>query len=97
MKSFSLNEDAIAELYEAGVRYESEREGLGIEFVTAVREDIDFICHSPESMQRIHRDVRRKVMSRFPFNIIYRILPDKIRVLAVAHQKRRPLYWLSRK
>jgi plasmid stabilization system protein ParE len=96
MKSFSLNEDAIAELYEAGVHYESEREGLGIQFVTAVREDIDFICQFPEAMQRIRRDVRRKVMSRFPYNIIYKILPDKIRVLAVAHQKRRPLYWANR-
>ena len=39
---------------------------------------------------------RRFVFRRFPFNLVYRVLPDKIEVIAVAHQRRRPMYWRNR-
>lgn len=40
--------------------------------------------------------IRRFTMRRFPFAIAYVDLPEEIAVLAVAHAKRRPLYWLAR-
>jgi len=39
---------------------------------------------------------RKAIVNVFPFNIIYSILPDKILVVAVAHQHRRPSYWINR-
>jgi hypothetical protein len=35
-------------------------------------------------------------MRRFPFNVLYQVLPDEIRVIAIAHQRRKPDYWKSR-
>ncbi|MGH8771908.1 MAG: type II toxin-antitoxin system RelE/ParE family toxin [Burkholderiales bacterium] len=40
---------------------------------------------------------RRLVMKRFPFSVIYTVVADQIRVLAVAHHSRRPEYWRRRK
>ena len=40
---------------------------------------------------------RRWLFTRFPFALIYRIAPDdSLRVLAVAHYKRKPGFWRSR-
>jgi plasmid stabilization system protein ParE len=39
---------------------------------------------------------RRKVFSRFPFSVIYDVLPDRVGVIAVAHHSRDPEYWLDR-
>jgi plasmid stabilization system protein ParE len=40
---------------------------------------------------------RRYVMRRFPFAIVYSVSGDQLRILAVAHQSRRPGYWRRRK
>jgi len=40
--------------------------------------------------------IRRALVQRFPYAIGFEIHADQIRVLAVAHAKRRPLYWLAR-
>jgi toxin ParE1/3/4 len=41
-------------------------------------------------------DVRRLLLKKFPYQLIYRVLADEIRIYAVAHLKRRPHYWTSR-
>ena len=51
---------------------------------------------APEIWPRFRAKYRRFVFRRFPFNLIYRASPDCIEVLAVAHQRRRPLYWKGR-
>lgn len=40
---------------------------------------------------------RRFPLRRFPYSIIYQLKPDEIRVIALAHQSRRPGYWRGRK
>ena len=40
--------------------------------------------------------VRRKSLARFPYSVLYTVDPDVLYIVAVAHQKRRPNYWLRR-
>jgi hypothetical protein len=40
--------------------------------------------------------VHRAVVPRFPYVVAFEVHPEVILVLAVAHAKRRPLYWLTR-
>lgn len=42
-------------------------------------------------------DTRSMVVHRYPFSIIYRTRPDSLHVLAIAHQRRRPGYWVGRR
>ncbi len=39
---------------------------------------------------------RRLVMRRFPFSLVYKVVGEELRILAVAHHSRRPGYWRGR-
>jgi len=41
-------------------------------------------------------DIRKQPMRRFPYTVVYKPLADEIRVLAVAHQSRKPRFWRGR-
>lgn len=85
------------ELRDARDRYEDEREGLGDEFLAKVGEATDLLADYPKSAPEVAPQVRRCVVGRFPYSIIYTLLDkDHLSILAVAHQSRRPFYWIGR-
>jgi len=86
----TFHPDAEAEITEAAQYYEVRKPGLGSDFLREVERGLDLISTNPEASLRIARRVRRKPFWRFPYNLIYAIYPDRIRVVACAHQKRRP-------
>lgn len=73
--------------------YESQQPGLGDEFLASLRERLETICKFPESSPMLYRDVRRAVVSRFPYVVFYVVRPTRIAVLAVLHQSRNPEVW----
>lgn len=88
--------DAELELIEAADRYEREVEGLGERLGTEVRRGTDLLLAHPEIGTPLDPDLRSLVLNRFPFTLIYSASADAVRVVAVAHQSRRPGYWRSR-
>jgi len=95
-KRVSFHELAEFELNDAAVFFESETEGLGLRFLSAVQAAAVYIQQHPEASPIIDQGVRCKVLRKFPYSIMYSIKPDRIRILAVANQKRRPFYWRGR-
>jgi hypothetical protein len=61
-----------------------------------VRAAVLFIEEFPESAQVIERDVRRKVLVRFPYDLFYIVEPPDLTILSVAHESRRPGFWRGR-
>ena len=96
MKLISLHPDADAEVTEVAQYYEACEPGLGSDFLGEVERALAQIETNPEAFRRIGRRVRRKPLWRFPYNLVYAIYPDLIRIVAFAHQKRRPFYWPKR-
>ena len=98
MKTVRYDDAADEELIDEIVRYELRREGLGTEFLNTVREALRLITENPGAWQASEheRDVRRFVMDRFPFTIVYTELADEILVIAIAHASREPGYWRTR-
>ena len=96
-KKVTFHEFAEFELNDAIVFFETEQEGLGLRFLSAVKAAVAHIREHPESSPIIIHDVRRKVLRRFPYNILYSMKSDRIRILAVANQRRRPFYWRGRR
>lgn len=84
------------EMIEASDFYEGRSEGLGFEFLDDVQRTIDIVRDYPKIGRSIAADLRRTVMLRFPFSIIYFEGQDEIVIIAVAHAKRRPGYWRGR-
>lgn len=55
------------------------------------------IIEAPERQPEIYSGCRRFLMRRFPYKIIYQALPDRVRIIAIAHVRRRPFYWRHRR
>ena len=73
--------------------YEEQRSGLGEEFLSAVQSTLRSIEQFPEMFASIHRDVRRAIVSRFPFAVFYLVEARRIVVLRVLHTARDPKLW----
>lgn len=86
-------EDDIRSAYEW---YESQRGGLGAEFLAALRERLEAVRDHPESSPVLHRGVRRALLPRFPYLIFYVARPERVAVLAVLHHARNPAVWPRR-
>lgn len=88
-----------SEEFEAAIRwYEQRTTGLGREFYDAVVAAIDLISVHPEigTTRQSPPATRHLVLPRFPYQIVYRVKPDDLYVVAVAHTSRRPGYWKGR-
>jgi plasmid stabilization system protein ParE len=73
--------------------YEGKTEGLGGKFLAAVDSAFDAIERYPEMFARVHGEVRRAILSRFPYAVFYRVEPKRVVVLAVLHTARDPRLW----
>jgi plasmid stabilization system protein ParE len=88
--------EAQVEFDEAFDWYSQQLPGLGLDFLECVTDVLDLIGSMPESYQIVFEDVRRAVVRKFPYSVLYRIEADQIVVLAVFHSKRDPKSWQSR-
>ncbi len=91
--------EAEDELHDATSYYDTESPGLGHSLLEDLERAIRHRSnHSiSEASALVSKRVRRRPLRRFPYNIMYLVLPGAIRILAFAHQKRRPFYWRVRK
>lgn len=92
----SFADEASEELLEAIQYYETESPGLGRAFLAAVNAGLGQIQAFPESAPILLGSVRRKVLRRFPYSLLYSIRPEGLRILAVMNQWKRPFYWWGR-
>ncbi len=90
-----LSPAATRDVEAAAERYEKDA-GLGTRFVARVQEAFDRIGQMPESHAVAYRDIRRARMAQFPYNVYYRVLADRVEILAVVHGRRDPSAWQSR-
>jgi toxin ParE1/3/4 len=95
-RRFILRPRAEHDIQSAFEWYESQRTGLGEEFLAALRERLEAVRRFPESDPILYRDIRRAVMSRFPYLIFYVVRPTRVAVLAVVHHARNPAVWPRR-
>lgn len=92
----NFHDEAEAELAEAALFYEERVVGLGASFAAEIKSSIAFIQAHPEASPWLGRLLRRFVVKRFPYSIIYRHEEENIFILAIAHDRRRPGYWKLR-
>ena len=81
---------------EAAAYYAKARPGLGEAFIVEVEQAVAALAASPEAGAEVESGVRWWLVKRLPYSVLYRLHDDQIRVLAIAHQKRRPFYWRGR-
>jgi toxin ParE1/3/4 len=85
------------ELNDTASYYDATSPGLGATFLTEAERAIKQIREHPNAAPVVYQVVRRKLIRRFPYSVMYSVQADTIRILAIANQKRRPFYWRGRK
>jgi len=91
-----FHQKASEEIVETTAYYEGEVPGLGSGFIIEVERVVAVLCDQPNIGQSVGEELRRILLARFPYSLIYSIESERIWVIAVAHHRRRPGYWQER-
>ncbi len=89
-------QEADEELNKAIADYEEIEPGLGSRLKEEARAVLQWIRKNPELPRLRAKGYRRVNLKVFPYYVAYFVWSDAIWVLAVAHGRRRPEYWLKR-
>jgi toxin ParE1/3/4 len=97
MKNVIFHPLAEQELIDAVAYYEDQKPGLGLEYLGEIENAVNFLIRYPKVGSKVQGSLRRLILPKFPYSLLYRILEDdQIRILVVAHHKRKPQYWVDR-
>lgn len=101
MKPLRFSPESVEELAEAAAWYAAQRPELAELFLEEAARALRSVQTRPSSFPRL-RDlspdlaVRRALLAKFPYAVLFLELDSDIRIIAVAHLKRDPEYWLNR-
>ncbi len=87
---------AEVEMLDAAKYYELQATGLGDDFLDKIDAAIQDIGANPERWPIVRANVRRRLVHRFPYALLYRVDPNEIVIQATMHLHRRPDYWIDR-
>ncbi|MCP5520229.1 MAG: type II toxin-antitoxin system RelE/ParE family toxin [Verrucomicrobiales bacterium] len=92
----SYHPEARKEVVEAARFYEGKVPGLGAEFLAEFNRAVALILETPDRWRFLEHDLRRFLMRRFPYGILYKVFGEEVRILVVKHHSRHPDYWQGR-
>jgi plasmid stabilization system protein ParE len=96
MREVKYHPKASAEALHSARYYNRRQPGLGAEFFDELDRTVAQVREDPLCFPADADGIRSWRLRRFPFRAYYIIEPDRIRILAVAHLRRRPGYWRER-
>lgn len=97
MKPVRLRAAAKRDLKEAAAWYEDQNAEIADRFAAEVTRTLELIEQFPMTGAPVpgvtDPDIRRLPVHNFPYHVVFLRLSDRIAVLAIAHDRRRPGYW----
>lgn len=96
MTAIEFRAQAVAEIEEAAAWYGRQQPVLRAEFLAAVADAMTAIAENPMQFRVIHRGSRRAFLRRFPFGVYFRVMQDRVLVVAFLHARRDPSLWRVR-
>jgi hypothetical protein len=97
MWRLNVSFEAELEIFQAALRYEREREGLGFRFDAQVNTVFTRLLNNPLQFPIIEQDVRRALVRDFPYAVFFVADAHLITMLAVLHLRRHPDTWKRRR
>jgi len=76
--------------------YEDKLHGLGDRFLNELEDGYTAIQNFPDTWANFQYGFKRYILNKFPFSVLYKVTNEKIVVVAVMHNSRKPNYWLDR-
>jgi plasmid stabilization system protein ParE len=87
---------AAEEAEAAELWYRERNETAATRFRRELDRAVGLIAARPEAGPPYVGNTRRFLLRRFPFFLVYRVFNERVQVIAVAHGRRRPQYWIQR-
>jgi len=94
--SFLFHPEADQEFLAAVAYYEDCEPGLGLDFSREVYASVQNALDYPAMWPEIESEVRRCLVHRFPYGVLYSLESHGIFILAIMHLHRDPDYWKHR-
>ncbi len=88
---------ALSEAHDARKWYAARSQEAADRFMAELDRVIAMIAENPTRWPEYRRGARRLRLRRFPYAALYRVEPEVVLVVAIAHQRRKPGYWASRR
>jgi len=95
VRRIEFHPEAQDEFISAARFYEAQTPGLGRDFIETIRHTYERLIEAPASGPRFGRGLRRLLIPKFPYGLLYRVEPERIYIVAIMHLHRRPGYWRS--
>ena len=92
-------EPALDEAAHAVRHYNAISPALGARFAAELARSLELVVSQPRAWARTgaqQAELRKRVLARFPYAVIYRVEADCLRVIAFVHHRQRPGYWRGR-
>ncbi len=96
MLDIEFHPDVANEIKSSYQWYQKQADGLGQDYLTELESSFQTICELPKTWPKFEKGFRRFLLSKFPFSVIYQSNENKILVVAVMHNSRKPGYWSER-
>ena len=96
MKTVRFLLPAELEMVEASRYYEIQAAGLGGDFLDKIDAAVQDIGSHPERWPVVRLNIRHRLIHRFPYALLYRVVPEEVVILATMHLHRHPDYWVNR-
>jgi len=96
-RELEFHPDAVAEA-RAAIEWYAKRSRNAAQLFLADLEDVlERVNEDPERFAFFKHGTRRALLRRFPYVVVFREKSPSIQIIAIAHAKRRPGYWRSRR
>jgi len=96
MRQIKVTDDAKNDLQESAEYYEHNQTYLGHNFLDKVEEALERIKENPVQFPQIYKEVRRALVGKFQYQVLFVIKSMKIIVFAIFHNSRNPEVWKQR-
>ena len=96
MTTYRYLAPARGELRNAAHYYRERSRRVAASFMVEVQKAVNQVLEYPESAPFVRGKVRGKIIARFPYTLMYRRVDEVVIILAVAHHRQRPEFWIDR-
>ncbi len=93
---YVFHPDALAEYAEAVKCYATQNSQIAQAFINSIEDAVYRVRESSDRYPEIDEDIRRCMVRKFPYTILYSIEQDYLLIIAVMHCSREPNYWKDR-
>jgi len=91
-----FHKDAKFEFKESINYYHEINAALGLDFIAEVKKSLNQIKAHPTAWIILGGNIRRALVNRFPYSVLYKTNSKQIYIIAIMNLHRKPDYWKER-